>query len=61
MVVLKNSTVQSLYGEIDLENTFTFATDDAELTRQLSFAERVSCILKERYLKKPLAFVHTYG
>ena len=59
--MLKNSTVQSLYGEIDLENTFTFATDDAELTRQLSFAERVSCILKERYFKKPLAFVHTYG
>lgn len=50
-----------LMGDFILKNTFVFDTDDAEIVRQLSFAERVSEILKSRYSKKPLAFVHTYG
>lgn len=44
-----------------MKNTVTFTTDDAELLRQFSFAERVAEILKARYIKQPLAFVHTYG
>lgn len=34
---------------------------DAELSEQLGYAERVRQLIKERYVKQPLAFVHTYG
>ena len=43
-----------LMGDFILKNTFVFDTDDAEIVRQLSLAERVSEILKSRYSKKPL-------
>lgn len=43
--------------------TETVKTTDfnAELSEQLGFAERVHQLIKERYAKQPLAFVHTYG
>ena len=44
-----------------MENTIKNNRDDAVLTEQFAFMERVREILCSRYKSPPKAFVHTYG
>ena len=44
-----------------MENTIKNNRDEAVLTEQFAFMERVREILLSRYKNPPKAFVHTYG